>query len=74
MAKSARFLADRFKGYSDDHFGWSKEIWDMAPVAWLLDPDWVPTVACADADSDGPSNLERRSDSLTHTLCDNRQT
>ena len=39
-----RFLADRFKGYSDDHFGWSKEIWDMAPVAWLLDPDWVPTV------------------------------
>ena len=39
-----KFLADRFKGYSDDHFGWSKEIWDMAPVAWLLDPDWVPTV------------------------------
>jgi hypothetical protein len=39
-----RFLADRFKGYSDDHFGWSKEIWDMAPVAWLLNPDWAPTV------------------------------
>lgn len=39
-----RFLADRFKGYADDHFGWSKEIWDMAPVGWLLDPDWVPTV------------------------------
>lgn len=38
------FLAGRFKGYSDDHFGWSKEIWDMAPVAWLIDPDWVPTV------------------------------
>jgi hypothetical protein len=39
-----RFLADRFKGYSHDHFGWSKEIWDMAPVAWLIDPDWAPTV------------------------------
>jgi Inosine-uridine preferring nucleoside hydrolase len=39
-----RFLAERFKGYSDDHFGRSKEIWDMAPVAWLLDPDWAPTV------------------------------
>ena len=39
-----KFLAQRFKGYSDDHFGWSKEIWDMAPVGWLLDPDWVPTV------------------------------
>jgi inosine-uridine nucleoside N-ribohydrolase len=39
-----KFLATRFKGYSDDHFGWSKEIWDMAPVGWLLDPDWAPTV------------------------------
>ncbi len=39
-----RFLAARFKEYSDDHFGWSKEIWDMAPVAWLINPDWAPTV------------------------------
>jgi inosine-uridine nucleoside N-ribohydrolase len=39
-----KFLAARFKGYSDDHFGWSKEIWDMAPVAWLIDPDWAPSV------------------------------
>ena len=39
-----RFLADRFKGYSDDHFGWSKEVWDMAPVGWLLNPNWAPTV------------------------------
>ena len=39
-----RFLAGRFKDYSDDHVGWSKEIWDMAPVGWLLDPAWVPTV------------------------------
>ena len=39
-----KFLAGRFKEYSDDHFGWSKEIWDMAPVGWLLDPDWAPTV------------------------------
>src|SRR5579871_2632703 len=39
-----RFLAERFKGYADHHFGWSKEIWDMAPVGWLLDPDWAPTV------------------------------
>lgn len=39
-----KFLAERFKGYSEDHFAWSKEIWDMAPVGWLLDPDWAPTV------------------------------
>lgn len=39
-----RFLAHRFKAYSDDHIGWSKEIWDMAPVAWLLDPSWCESV------------------------------
>ena len=39
-----RFLAMRFKEYADDHVGWSKEIWDMAAVAWLLDPDWAPSV------------------------------
>ena len=27
----------------DDHVGWSKPIWDMAPVAYLIDPDWTPT-------------------------------
>lgn len=38
------FLAGRFKDYSDDHKGWSKEIWDMAAVGWLLNPDWAPSV------------------------------
>ncbi len=39
-----RFLAMRFKEYETDHTGWAKEIWDMAPVAWLLDPAWTPSV------------------------------
>jgi inosine-uridine nucleoside N-ribohydrolase len=39
-----QFLAMRFKEYSDDHLGWAKEIWDMAAVGWLLDPDWAPSV------------------------------
>ena len=39
-----RFLAQRFKEYETDHVGWAKEIWDMAPVGWLLDPDWTPSV------------------------------
>ena len=30
--------------------------------------------ACADANSDRPGDLERRSDSPTHALCDNRET
>lgn len=39
-----KFLAMRYKGYSDDHVGWSKAIWDMAAVAWLLNPEWTPSV------------------------------
>jgi len=38
------FLAMRFKEYSSDHLGWAKEIWDMAPVGWLLNPMWAPSV------------------------------
>ncbi|MGN6099927.1 MAG: nucleoside hydrolase [Devosia sp.] len=41
-----KFLAMRFKEYAEDgdYMGWSKEIWDMAPVGWLLDDDWAPSV------------------------------
>jgi inosine-uridine preferring nucleoside hydrolase len=38
------FLAQRYKEYSDDHLGWSKEIWDMAPAAWLLNPAWCESI------------------------------
>ncbi|QPF81908.1 nucleoside hydrolase [Bradyrhizobium genosp. L] len=38
------FLAMRFKEYASDHIGWAKEIWDMAPVGWLLNPAWAPSV------------------------------
>ena len=37
------FLAERFKNYSDSHKGWSKEIWDMAAVAWVLNDEWAPS-------------------------------
>jgi hypothetical protein len=34
---------------SDDlSSGWSKEIWDMATIAWLVNPDWCPSVICPD--------------------------
>jgi inosine-uridine nucleoside N-ribohydrolase len=42
-----RFLAMRFKAYCDDPVGWSKEIWDMAAVAWLIDAAWTPSVVTA---------------------------
>lgn len=44
MGEIGKFLAQRFKDYSDDHLGWSKEIWDMAVIAWLVNPEWAPSV------------------------------
>lgn len=37
------YLAETFKGYVDDHFAWSKEIWDLVAVAYLVNADWVPS-------------------------------
>ena len=37
------YLASIFKAYHADHFAWSKVIWDIAGIAWLLDASWVPT-------------------------------
>ncbi len=36
-------LIELFAAYSDDHFAWSKEIWDIAAIACLIAPDWVPS-------------------------------
>jgi hypothetical protein len=37
------YLAQIFKAYQDDHFGWSKEIWDVVALAYLINADWVPS-------------------------------
>lgn len=37
------YLVDIFRSYTEDHFGYAKEIWDIATIAWLVNPDWVPT-------------------------------
>jgi inosine-uridine nucleoside N-ribohydrolase len=36
------YLAETFKSYNDDHFAWSKEIWDVAAIAYLINHEWVP--------------------------------
>ncbi|MGI6173218.1 MAG: nucleoside hydrolase [Christensenellales bacterium] len=36
-------LCDLFEAYSDNHFGWAKEIWDIAAIAWLVDPEMAPS-------------------------------
>jgi inosine-uridine nucleoside N-ribohydrolase len=37
------YLAETFKKYSDDHFAWSKEIWDVVAIAYLINPEWIPS-------------------------------
>ena len=37
------YLSETFKNYNDDHFAWSKEIWDVVAVAYLINSDWVPS-------------------------------
>lgn len=37
------YLLEIFKGYRKDHFGWSKVLWDMTAVAWVINPRWLPS-------------------------------
>jgi purine nucleosidase len=37
------FLYERFIGYSDNHFAWAKEIWDISAIAYLLNESWIQT-------------------------------
>ena len=37
------YLAKIFKAYSAEHTGWSKEIWDISAIGYLLDHTWVPS-------------------------------
>ena len=44
----ADYLASEFVAYAKwkapgAQFAWSKVIWDISAVAWLIDPRWVPT-------------------------------
>jgi purine nucleosidase len=37
------FLLKRFNELCDKQPGSSKVLWDMAPIAWLVNPDWLPS-------------------------------
>lgn len=41
------FLAKRFLDYNDDHMGWTKAIWDIAAVAWLIEPNMTLSTTMA---------------------------
>lgn len=42
-SKIGDYLYDSFASYNEDHYAWTKEIWDIAPIAWLLHPEWAPS-------------------------------
>ena len=37
------YLAETVKSYHADHFAWSKVIWDIAAISYLLDESWTPS-------------------------------
>lgn len=37
------YLAQIFRDHHDDHFAWSKVLWDLAPVAWLVKNESIDT-------------------------------
>ena len=37
------YLLEIFKDYRKDHFGWSKVLWDMTAVAWVVNAKWLPS-------------------------------
>lgn len=37
------YLAETFKSYNKDHFAWSKEIWDVVAIAYLINDEWIPS-------------------------------
>jgi purine nucleosidase len=37
----ASFLVGRLRDYSTDHFAYTKVIWDIAAIAWLIDPGYT---------------------------------
>ncbi len=38
------YLTEIVKSYHADHFAWSKVIWDVAAIAYLIDSDWTPSL------------------------------
>jgi inosine-uridine nucleoside N-ribohydrolase len=41
--ETAEYLLSIFREYRRDHFAVSKVLWDMTAVAWLIEPDWLPS-------------------------------
>ncbi len=40
------YLVENVKSYSDDHFAWSKAIWDVGAIGYLVNPAWAESKTC----------------------------
>lgn len=40
------YLVDNVKSYLDDHFAWSKPIWDVGAIGYLVNPAWAESKTC----------------------------
>ena len=40
------YLYNIFTDYQHGRYAWSKPLWDITTIAYLVDPHWVPTVVC----------------------------
>ena len=43
MSAIGDYLCDITAGFTDDPFAWGKVIWDIAAIAWIIEPSWVPS-------------------------------
>lgn len=37
------YLLEIFKDYHKDHYAWSKVLWDMSAIAYVINPQWTPS-------------------------------
>lgn len=40
------YLVENVKAYEEDHFAWSKAIWDVGAIGIFINPEWAPTKTC----------------------------
>lgn len=51
-----------------DHFAWGKVIWDVAPVSWLVNPDWLVSRIDSSPQLENDESWVR--DDARHPICE----
>lgn len=59
------YLFEIYRDYHEDQFAYSKQIWDIAPIGWLVNPQWAQVERVS---------APRLTDQLTWVFDENRHT